>query len=79
MDELDIILAIGIVAVLSLSTITNFYFIRYFSRRFEAMASSKSKPETESEEEETESDEEQEPEEAEGAPSKEQILARRAS
>jgi ClpP class serine protease len=71
MEELDIILAIGIVAVLSLSSITNFYFIRYLSRKFDAMASSGAGTQPE--------DEEKEPQnEAVESPSKEQILARRA-
>lgn len=71
MEELDIILAIGIVAVLSLSSITNFYFIRYFSRKFDAMASSGAETQPEDEEREAEN-------EAGESPSKEQILARRA-
>jgi ClpP class serine protease len=74
MEEFDLILAIGIVAVLLLSSITNLYFIRSLWRRFDAVASSGSaKTETESEEEDGES--EGEPAES---PSKEQILARRA-
>jgi ClpP class serine protease len=71
MEELDIILAIGIVAVLALSSVTNFYFIRYFSRRFDAMAASSAEAKPQDEEEEPE-------EEAAESPSKEQILARRA-
>jgi ClpP class serine protease len=73
MEELDIILAIGIVAVLSLSSITNFYLIRYLSRKFDAVASSGAKTKSEDEEEEPEDEDE-----GVESPSKEEILARRA-
>jgi len=71
MEELDIILAVVVVAVLSLSSITNFYFIRHLLRKSDAVA--QSTQESEEEEDETESDEG-----AAVSPSKEQILARRA-
>jgi len=71
MEELDIILTVVVVAVLSLSSITNFYFIRYLSRKFDAVTQPPG--DGQEEEDETESDEA-----AEASPSKEQILARRA-
>jgi ClpP class serine protease len=75
MDETGIILAVGIVAALALSSITNFYFIRYFSRQF----NSATRPEAKTEQDEDESEEDGEDEEEDfGLPSKEQILARRA-
>jgi ClpP class serine protease len=77
MDAIDIILAFAIVAVLSLSSITNFYFIRYFMRRFDAAIQPGAKA---GQEENSEAGEEGDNEEetAAGLPSKEQILARRA-
>ena len=76
MDEVDIIIALAIVAVLLLSSITNLYFIRYFMRRFDETTQSgvKTKPEDDEEAEESEDG----GDEAPGLPSKEQIIARRA-
>jgi ClpP class serine protease len=71
MEELDFILTIGIVAVLALTSVTNFYFIRYLSQRFDAMAASSAEAKPEDEEEEPE-------DETAESPAKEQILARRA-
>jgi len=71
MEELDILLGIAIVAAVTISSITNLYFIRYFSRKPEVTVSSVA--ETEEPEEESEP----ENEETDGSPSKEQILARR--
>jgi len=79
MDEIDVILALAIVAVLLLSSVTNFYFIRSFSSRFAATTQSEVKGETDRESDSEAGDETDEDEQAaSGIPSKEQILARRA-
>jgi len=79
MDEIDIVLASAVVAVCLLSSITNFYFIRYFMRRLDATTQSGVK--IESEDDEPEGSEEEgvdDGEETAHIPSKENILARRA-
>jgi ClpP class serine protease len=75
MEELDLILGIAVVAVLSLSAITNFYLIRYLSRRGDTAALSTSHRENEGDDEDAGDEDEAE---ASGSPLKEQILARRA-
>jgi len=77
MEELDAILGIGIVAVLALTSITNFYLVRHLSNRENVALTSAAKNE---EEDEEETSEESEPEEeaSNETPSKEQIIARRA-
>jgi len=78
MDEIDIVLAFAIVAVLFLSSVTNFYFIRYIMRRFDAAARSEAKGDQEGDQEGDSEAAEDDDEEAAGLPSKEQILVRRA-
>jgi len=78
MDAIDIILAFAIVAVLLLSSITNFYFIRYFMRRFDATIQPGAKAGQEENSGAGEEGDNEEEETATGLPSKEQILARRA-
>ena len=76
MDEIEIILAFAIVAAFLLSTVTNFYFIRYFMHRFDETTVAGAKADEDGSEAAEEGDDGAEP--ASGAPSKEQILARRA-
>jgi ClpP class serine protease len=78
MDSIDIIFSVAIVAVLSLSSITNFYFIRYFTRRFEATTRSRTKGEQGTDDSDDEEGDGEEEEAQAGLPLKEQILARRA-
>lgn len=81
MEAIDIVLAAAIVAVLLLSSITNFYIIRYFMARSEAATPAETKAhaqDDESEEAKEAEDGEEENEESAGLPTKEQILARRA-
>ena len=77
MDEIDIILAIGVVAVLALSSITNFHVIRYLSRRQEATSAQVSSAD-EGEEKEVEVEESEAEAEGIHISTKEEILARRA-
>jgi ClpP class serine protease len=69
MQELDLLLATAIIAVASLSSLTNLYVIRRFSQ----MPPTPPSPATATEEDEDDSEDE-----TEKAPSKEEILARRA-
>jgi len=79
MDEIDVILALAIVAVLLLSSVTNFYFIRSLSSTFAATTESEAKGKIVREGDSEGGDETGEDEEASsGVPSKEQIVARRA-
>jgi len=71
MEELDFTLVIAVVAVFSLTAITNLYVIHSLTRKLDALVSAGSKTEDEGAEPENE-------EEPSGGPSKEQILARRA-
>lgn len=77
MEELDVILAIAVVVTLSLSSITNFYFIRYLTQRSSGVAST-SKVESEQDDGESEEEDDEEENADSGSPSKEEILARRA-
>ena len=64
MEELDFILAISVVAVFSLTAISNLYVIRSLTRKLDALANASSNEGYEHESEE----------ETSGSPSKEQIL-----
>ena len=79
MEAIDIILAAAIIAVLLLSSLTNFYLIRYFMARPQVAPSSETKAQ-DSDDEESEDEEEDAEENGESPslPTKEQILARRA-
>ena len=76
MDVVEVILAVAIVAVLLLSSITNFYFIRYFLTISVAKTQSPVKTETSDDADSAEGQDEDET--SPGLPTKEQILARRA-
>ena len=71
MEALDFTLVIAVVAVFSLTAITNLYVIHSLTRKLDALVAASSK----AEDEEAEPEDEEEPS---GTPSKEQILARRA-
>jgi ClpP class serine protease len=70
-------LAVAIIAVLLLGSITNFYFIRYFITRSDGKTQSAVRTEK-SDDDDSEEGEEDEDESSPGLPTKEQILARRA-
>ena len=76
MDAIEIMLAVAIVAVLLLSSITNFYFIRYFVSL--SGTKTQSAVETENGDDDDSEEGEDESETSPGLPTKEQILARRA-
>jgi ClpP class serine protease len=76
LDVVEVILAVAIVAVLLLSSITNFYFIRYFLTISVAKTQSPVKTETSDDADSAEGQDEDET--SPGLPTKEQILARRA-
>jgi len=81
MDEIDIVLAFAILAVFLLSSITNFYLIRYLMRRLDATTQSRVKAKAEDDESESSEEGEDDGDDGEEAlhlPSKEEILARRA-
>jgi ClpP class serine protease len=75
MEALDAILGVGIVIVVALTSITNFYLIRHLSSR--ANTTPPLAAESENEEDDSEESEPEDESSNEG-PSKEQILARRA-
>lgn len=73
--DIDTLLALGIVAAVSLNAITSLYVIRHLAP--EQTASSESDEETETDEDEEDDEEDGEPAEP-GLPTKQEILARRA-
>jgi ClpP class serine protease len=75
MEPLDIILAVAIVAALSITSATNFYFIRYLTRKFDSVTTPKTEAKPQPEEE---TEEEAEAESEDSGHMKERILARRA-
>jgi len=76
LDAIEITLAVAIVAVLLLSSITNFYFIRYFV--ILSGTKTQSAVKTENGDDDYSEEGEDESETSPGLPTKEQILARRA-